>query len=491
MNLAQLFNPIEKIVGMEITDGHIRAVLLEKNKKGVLSVAKKSAVLPAGSARDGRVIDKEKFAEAVKKFVQSNKSIFKSRYVVLTLPPMYVFTDIMKFPPVAKEQIAESIALNINTKTIFPMNADEIYYDWEPVKSKDLYHQEILLGLAMKDYIKNWTEACEAAGLEPLAFEAPAMSVARALDNFRSKTGAILRITREGAEIAIVSEGELRFSRFTRMPKIGTFEEFKEFLLNELSLALNFYSMENPRAESARTLALVSELEQEKEVGDFLASGLELAVQKAHPADLPEIEPSYIAAYGAARRGLIAREKDTLVSLMPIGTEETYRKRRFLAYISLWSDIINATAVILAILFVGIWFFLQRVEKRIDTQITASQAASAIGEQIAALENDALRFNELAGRLAAAEDSIHRWSPLLGKLPAALAAPDITVKTIGLPDPKGDITVNLTAATRASAVSFRKMLGQSGEYESVTMPFLDVSQRENININVILKPKIQ
>ena len=40
MNLAQLFNPIEKIVGMEITDGHIRAVLLEKNKKGVLSVAK-------------------------------------------------------------------------------------------------------------------------------------------------------------------------------------------------------------------------------------------------------------------------------------------------------------------------------------------------------------------------------------------------------------------------------------------------------------------
>ena len=84
MNLAQLFNPIEKIVGLEITGGHIRAVLLEKNKKGILSAAKKSAVLPGGVTRDGWVIDKEKFAEAVKKFVQSNKSIFKSRYVVLS-----------------------------------------------------------------------------------------------------------------------------------------------------------------------------------------------------------------------------------------------------------------------------------------------------------------------------------------------------------------------------------------------------------------------
>ena len=315
--------------------------------------------------------------------------------------------------------------------------------------------------------------------------------MARALDNFQNKTGAILRITDRGLEIAIVSEGELRFARFARMPKAGTFDEFKEFLLSELSSALNFYAIENPRAEPTPVLAIVSELEGEKEIGDYLASKLGLAVQKAHWADSLEIEESYAAAYGAARRGLIARENDTLISLMPIGTEETYRKRRFLAYISLWSDIVNATAVILVVLFAGIWFFLQRVEKRIDTQITASQAASAIGEQIAALEKDALRFNELAGRLAAAEDSIYRWSPLLGKLPTALTAPDTTVKSIGVPSPKGDIAVNLTAATRASAVSFRKMLEQSGEYENVAMPFLDISQRENININVILKPKVQ
>ena len=491
MNLAQLFNPIEKIVGLEIAGGHIRAVLLEKNKKGVLSVAKKSAILPAGATRDGWVIDKEKFAEAVKKLVQSNKSIFKSRYVVLSLPPMYVFMDIMKFPPVAKEQVAESIALNINTKTMFPMSAEEIYYDWEPAKSKDPYHQEIILGVAMKDYVRNWTEALEAAELEPLVFEASAMSLARALDNFQNKTGAILRITDRGLEVAIVSESELRFSRFARMPKAGTFDEFKEFLLSEVSSALNFYAMENPRTEPAAALTLISELEGEKEIGDYLAPKLGLAIQKAHWADSLEVGESYASAYGAARRGLIAREKDALISLMPIGTEETYRKRRFLAYISLWSDIVNATAVILVVLFAGIWFFLQRVEERIDTQITASQAASAIGEQIATLGKDVLRFNELSSRLAAAEDSIYRWSPLMGKLPAALAAPDITVKTISIPAPNGDIAINLTATTRTSAVSFRKMLEQSGEYESVIMPFLDISQRENININVVRKPKIQ
>lgn len=487
MNLAQLFNPIEKIVGLEITRDHIKAVLLEQNKKGVLSVAKKSAALPAGVIRDERVADQKAFAAALKKIFSENKNIFKSRYVILALPPAYVFTDIMKFPPVAPEQVAESIALNINTKTIFPMSADEIYYDWQPVKSKDPYYQEIMLSFAMKDYIKNWTDACETSGLEPLAFEAPSASVARALDNFQNKTGAILRITPEGVEISVISENELRFSRFTRMPQVGTFDEFKKFLVNELARALNFYAIENPRAEPARALVIISQLEQEKELGDFLATKLGLAIQKAHLVHSAEIDESYAVAYGAALRGLIKREKDTLISLTPIGTEETYRKRRFLAYISLWSDIVNATAALLVVLFAGALLFLRTIEKKIDTQIATSQAASAISEQITALESDAARFNQLVGELAAAENSIYRWSPLLGKLPNALSAPDIAVNNISIPNPNGDIAVNITAATRASAVSFRKALEKSGEYETVAMPFLDIAQKENINITISLK----
>lgn len=189
MNLAQLFNPVEKIVGMEIAHGRVCAVLLEKNKKGVITGTKKEAVIPPGIiAENGAVLDKQKLAAALKTIWHTGKDVFKSKYVIVALPSMPVFTDIIGFPKVTQEQLKEAVELHVATKTSFPVDTNDIYYDWQPLATHNIYHEDVLLSFAKRPYISDFAEACEAAGLEPLAFETPHLATARA-NQFRERHG--------------------------------------------------------------------------------------------------------------------------------------------------------------------------------------------------------------------------------------------------------------------------------------------------------------
>ncbi|MEK7493614.1 MAG: pilus assembly protein PilM, partial [Patescibacteria group bacterium] len=182
MNLAQLFNPVEKIVGMEIAHGRVCAVLLEKNKKGVVTGSKKEAVIPAGIVlEDGTILDKKKLAAALKTILHSGKDVFKSKYVIVALPSSPVFTDIIKFPKVSSEQLKEAVQLYVATKTSFPIDINEIYYDWQPLGAHNVYHEDVLVSFAKRPYIRDFVEACEEAGLEPLAFETPPPATLRAI----------------------------------------------------------------------------------------------------------------------------------------------------------------------------------------------------------------------------------------------------------------------------------------------------------------------
>lgn len=493
MNLAQLFNPVEKIVGLEITQGSIKAVLLEKTKKGELTAVKKAAAIPEGALRDGKLVNKDEIVRTLKNFKQGNKDLFKSSYIILALPPAFVFTDIMKFPPLAKDRLAESIKLNLGTKTLFPLEANEIHYDWQPVPQHDPYHQEVMLGFALKQRIQEYVDACEAAGLAPLAFEAPTLATARALANFEGKTGIAVHIMHEGIELSVVSGSatgaELRFSRFVRMPAAENFVAFKTFVKDQVFQTINFFEIEHPAEPRVSDAVIISTLTKKNEVADELAAELGLAVSSAKTPRVTDISDGYLVAFGAALRGLIPRQNDNLISLMPVGTEETYAKRRFLSYLTLWSDIVNTTAILFVLLFGATWFFLNTISQKVNTQLTQSVAATAISAQIDELEKSAVEFNALVHAITAFKGTARPWSSLTENLIQNLTQEKITIHSISATSPENELLVNVTAATRDAAIAFRKTLEKSGFFESVKMPFLGIAQKENITFTLTLKVK--
>lgn len=487
MNLAQLFNPVEKIVGMEIAHGRVCAVLLEKDKKGVVTGSKKEAVIPAGIvAENGTVLDKKKLAEALKTIWHSGKDVFKSKYVIVALPSSPVFTDIIKFPKVSSEQLKEAMQLYVATKTSFPVDTNEIYYDWQPLGAHNAYHEDVLLSFAKRPYIRDFVEACEAAGLEPLAFETPQPATLRAITNFENKAGLLIRVAQECVEFSIAAKGDLFFSRAVPLPSSYDFETLKNICATEATHALNYYATEFSAESPVTAAVLLTHVPQKKELADHLHEVLGIAVEDARFAHNTPISDSCAAAFGAALRGLIRREEDALISLLPIGTEEAYRKRRFLAYVSLWTDIINTTAVLFVILFGATLLFLNIVGKSALTQSTRLKATALQNERVAALEKEAVRFNAVVGAVAQANDAVIAFSPILKKALPSLRHDGIVVKSMTVAPSGIDLRVSLIAATRDSAIAFRKSLESNPLYANVAVPPLSSMQRLSIPLDISL-----
>lgn len=487
MDLAQLFNPVEKIVGMEIAHGRVCAVLLEKDKKGVVTGSKKEAVIPAHIvAEDGAVLDKKKLAEALKTIWRSGKDVFKSKYVIVALPSAPVFTDIVKFPKVSSEQLKEAMQLYMATKTSFPIDTNDIYYDWQPLGAHNVYHEDVLVSFAKRLYIRDFVEACEEAGLEPLAFETPQPAIARALVNFENKTGLIVCIAQECIEFSIATKNDLFFARTIPLPSSYDFEALKNILATEATHALNYYATEFSAEPPVTAAVLLAHVPQKKELAERLRETLGVAVEEARFAHDTPIGDSCAVAFGAALRGLIRREKDTLISLLPIGTEEAYRKRRFLAYVSLWTDIVNTTAVLFVVIFGTALLFLNIVGKNAVEQSARLKATAVQNEQVTMLEKEAARFNVAVGAVAQANDSIVEFSPILEKILPSLRHDGIVIKSVVIASSGIDLRISIVAATRDSAIAFRKSLENNPLYTKVAVPPLGAMQRLSIPLDIAL-----
>lgn len=487
MDLAQLFKPVEKIVGLEITQGYLLAVLCEEHKKRGFRVTKKMTALPAGAIADGMPKDKAVLTAALLHFVQTNRDIFKSKYVILSLPSARVFTDVMKFPPLAKEQINESIALSLRSRALFPISPEELYYDWQPLAHHhDMLSEEVLVSFALRHTIDEYMDVCEQAGLAPLAFETPQMSLTRAIANFKEKPGLILRLLDEGVELSIVVSGDLHFSRFIAMPHdLKSLDEFKRFVKDEVFRTLSFFEVERPEATVSQCV-LLSYFSQKGDIAEYLAKELSLTVEQTKLNRPTELSDSWVAAYGAALRGLVPRDQDTIVSLMAVGTEEAYRVRRLRAYVSLWADIVNATAVLFVALFAGALFFFGYLERSTGTQLAPRGQAAGVHAEVDALTSNVSRFNSAVSQLAAVDARITHLSSRLARMQPTLEHDGITITNLSAQPPGNIITISILAKTRDGALSFRRSLETSGIYERVDMPFLSVIQLADIQTNITL-----
>lgn len=486
MDIAQLFNPVEKITGLEISQGNLRAVFLERTKKGDLVMTHAEAPLPQGIIVNGLLEKKESLIQELKNFQKNNRNIFKSKYVIVSIPTTQTYMDTMKFPPLELDQISESITLNLNTTTLFPLSAQDVYFDWQPITSKDPYHREILLGLAPKKLIDEYMFVCEEVGLEPLAFETPSFSLSRALENFKNKTGLIIRLLSEGIEYSIVSGTELHFCHFTLIPQSENAEDFKIFLKDETQKVLSYYLLEKPHETHISSAVLLAPLHLKKDISDYLATELSLSIENAKFSSSLQVADVDAVAFGASLRGLIKREDDTLISLMSVGTEETYRNRRFISYVSLWSDIITTTALLLVVVFGSAWFFLDITAKKSAEQLSQSYKHNTITDQIDSLEAQAVSFNAIVSSVVSAEQTIYPWSQFVSKIIPELQHDNIHIKNISLPAPDKSFSITIVADNRDAVISFRKDLYANVFFTNVQVPVLGINDKENITQKINL-----
>ena len=130
------------IIGLDISDTSIKALLLEK--KRILAYSR--IALEDGIVSDGKILKKEKLAEKLKQIVRQ----INVGWAILSLPESRIF---------------------VGDFSVIPWRSDEVYTD----KVGDLRVS------APKKIVDEYVEACELAGIELVAIDVESLSLWRAL----------------------------------------------------------------------------------------------------------------------------------------------------------------------------------------------------------------------------------------------------------------------------------------------------------------------
>ena len=164
--------------GLDIGSTAIRLVQLRRGGTHPALVAYGALPVPANLTASDSKLDQDKIAELVKQLVRENRVSLKN--VVVGLPSNKVFATVITTPKLDNAQLAK--AIRYQAEQYIPMALDQVKLDWAVIdQSKDGKQLEVLLVAAPVSAVERYLAILGKAGLEPLALEANATAVARAL----------------------------------------------------------------------------------------------------------------------------------------------------------------------------------------------------------------------------------------------------------------------------------------------------------------------
>lgn len=449
------------IAGLEISESAVRIALLEmKTGKdaGVIIKALAEEELPAGAVTDGRVTDGKALSQAIARLVAA--SGVNTKYVIASIPTSAAYARVFSFPEnVGGEKLEQTMNLTIGFH--LPVKPEEAYLDWEKIESEDGETKEIFLAAARKEVVGGFLEAVKNAGLKVVALELHPASFAR-VANLGLETQIIRQTDSANTAFYVVKNGAPRFVRV--VPTAAG----KTFLKGEAERVKNFYEFENGR------------------VSNILNYDDLTGTRTIVPEGL-ENEARWLVALGAAARGLLPRSEDTLVSVMPLGTELAYEYQKLATFSELLSNITVGVAIFFAAAYLGVWIMMLSLQMSVTSGL---QNASTIrvAPELAGMEDRARAFNERVASLAGLVVTIPRWSLAVDVISRHIGD-GIVVSALSMPAPSAVFSMTGVAATRDSLNAFKKSMEDETAFADVAMPLVGVGMRKNIPFSVSFRLK--
>lgn len=461
-------------------------------KKSVLSIQSSAfADLPKGTIEGGILKNKSAFATAVKDVLDKIKSESKISSFIISLPADAIYCHIFSFPNALSEtQIDDAIKLNLGFSLPFP--PQNAYLDWETIESSDVAKKEILLCAASRNTIDDYLEALSSANVTAVAVEFHSMSIARVIALESKEPALIAVILDDNLEMSVIESGTLRFVQAFDINKISAAsgKGGEDVIVDKIWRLVNFYDSEKNKKGYLNKIYLAGDYEAINKYKDLIAEkikGANVEFSRLLPAfpKPPRSENSNLPhiVLGAALRGLMPRREDTINSLMPIGTEEAYERKRKISFMEFVSDLISALSVFFIVMFFGIWILMTVMAGNIEK---SQNRYGALPEELLELKDKAVKFNETLSQVGVLERQTPKWSRLIGKLPA-LVTYGIVLNSINVSDINVSIAGN--AATRDALLQFKTVLEKSNLFTEVKVPFNYLEQKDNISFSLALKLK--
>ena len=215
-----LRNPYLGAFGLDIGDLSIKLVQLERRgsffQPSYYKVKELRGVeLLPGCIADGELQQPEMVRKKILQLLGKegkNKSI-KSPWVVANLPEPKTFLKLIELEMTPENMTDEDI--QYQAKKHLPIDIGEVYLDWQIIEAKEKTSQ-ILLGAVSKVISDSYTYLLESAGLNIMALEIEALSIARAMitanKTYENEARLILDLGATRSGLVLYDHGSIQFS---------------------------------------------------------------------------------------------------------------------------------------------------------------------------------------------------------------------------------------------------------------------------------------
>lgn len=447
MNFSHLINREEAVSGLAITDSHVRLAYYKKNKgkkEEILTLVEEA--LPASTITNGVVANPGALARALSKVLARAEGTVS--YCIVSLPEERVYTKILSFPQaLPSDRLDEAVHLALNFQ--LPYAVEIAYVDYESLPTEEI--TEVFLAACPRGVIEEYLTLFKTVGVKAVAVESHTMSIARAL---KEKGCLLVAIPSEqSATIAVLDAGYVRFSRTLPASSIETRE------------------------------ALTEEI---RKVRDFCMTEWNIRPEEKKWNELAE-KPDWLSSLGALERGRLDREKDDMVSLLPIGTELAYSYQKAMAFSAFLQNTIVGIAVFFVVAYIVVFFIMDSIKQRLTQDLTTISLSPA-SAQILAQENQALQFNVLLQTTGELARQSPQWSSFVSLIKGAVGD-GIVISSMTIGAPTDAIQLSGIAGNRVQLTAFRKALEGVSAITEVALPLTNLDLKENIPFSVSFKLK--
>jgi len=474
-SLIKRLSSAPPVGGLEISDSAIRFLRIDRNQK----ITTASLRLPPGIVLDGKIKDRPNFLSALKTICSQLVKLKTEAkiHAVVSLPVSVVYSQSFGIPVIDQENIEETIELNF--QMVSPLDLKKAYSDWQIV-GENAVQKDVLGAFAESSIIDEYDSCLREAGFLPIAFEFPALSLARLIKNFgpdldAEKSYILINVSNDGLNFVIIKKREMYFSHFVLWKTLQgekkqiIFSDFKNNLVQETQKIINFLSV-NYKESFEGAMIITSSLE--KEIGEAIGQEFGLKVIPLRLRNYANFPPVWYTAFGSALRGSISRRQDNFISLMAHNVIDEFYHEQALSFISLWRNIFFVSLSAFLIIFGGTDIFLSGIQKKTEAQL-ASTASVYEAQGLSSLENKASSFNQLLTLVSAAKKSDQNWyvffQQLSGLAGSKIIFDRILVQSLGAP-----VRIQGHADSQQTIVDFKNNLVSQTNLTNVDLPLTGI-----------------
>jgi hypothetical protein len=363
--------------------------------------------------------------------------------------------------------------------------------DWEKIgeSQEEGGKLELLGGFVDKTIVNEFTSVFREAGFGVVAVEFPALSLTRVIreDSYNSnveKPQVILSVSSDGPEFIVIKNNHLYFNYFVPWSSVEgrsiSLSAFANILTQEMKKVLNFYS--SHWNEQLTELILVTH-GLYNEIEDIIKTNLPaLNVKPLILSDkYSNLNFSWYVALGGALRGRIPRSQDVFISLMDVGTEQSFFESRVTFFVKIWRTIsLSVLGALVLLFFMEGMFFLQ-ISNNLNSQlsfITGGQAS----RDVSTFEQNANEFNSLLTKALYAKQNSRKISVFFSIF-SQIAGADIKIQRVLFDSDRASVLITAVATSNQSVINFKNNLAARKEFKNVDFSFTSTTNNPDGTIS--------